>query len=256
MKMADASGASAWRHSLSVFPDLWIFVRQPVLRVVQSRWDRDVFQRLVFLVLFDAMLTLPITWLLTGYDSFIEDGLSRELPSYVAFEDDSFFEMLVFAVLIAPLFEEVLFRGWLTGKWKHLLIGGAWMIWIVFGSFIITIDDSDEAGAMLAISMIVLLIVTTSVLLVKRKDQRLSPVLEKQFAGTFWTSSAIFGLVHLTNYEYDNYWLVIPYVFPQFLAGIVWGYARINYGLWAGILLHAASNFWIVCLYFGLEGNA
>jgi membrane protease YdiL (CAAX protease family) len=253
MSIINASGAVLVRDARETLSELWAYLKKPTLRDAQTDWDRRVWISLAVLILLDALLTIPVTMLLAGYDNFIESGLSRELPSYVAFDDEGFLELMFWSVLVAPLFEEALFRGWLTGKWKHFVIGSLWIVWIIAAS-IFMINDDDETAAIFVILMFVILAITAVIAAIQRRDQSISPMLTTHFSRLFWFSAVSFGLIHLTNYEYDNYWLVIPYVLPQFLAGAIWGYARIYYGLWASILLHATSNLWITCIYFGFEG--
>ena len=56
----------------------------------------------------------------------------------------------------------------------------------------------------------------------------------------------IFGLIHIVNFEVD--WtifsvLIAPLgVSPQIWLGLMFTIARVRYGWWAGLVLHAAHN--------------
>ena len=58
----------------------------------------------------------------------------------------------------------------------------------------------------------------------------------------FWLSTASFALVHLLNYSEGSLATLLPLVLPQFIAGSIFGYARVTYGLWASMLLHVLHN--------------
>lgn len=57
-------------------------------------------------------------------------------------------------------------------------------------------------------------------------------------------SSVIFGLIHITGYEYSNEHL--PYIAlitsPQILAGFIFAYTRLKLGFWYGVIVHSMSN--------------
>ncbi|WP_419945827.1 hypothetical protein [Candidatus Poriferisodalis sp.] len=61
-----------------------------------------------------------------------------------------------------------------------------------------------------------------------------------------WSAIAAFGLVHLSNYDVN--WsvaavAVVPLVVsPQLWLGLMFTIARVRYGWWAGLVLHAVHN--------------
>ena len=62
------------------------------------------------------------------------------------------------------------------------------------------------------------------------------------FPVVFWLVTLAFALVHLANYTDGTLLILLPLVIPQFIAGALFGYARVHYGLWAAMLLHAMHN--------------
>ena len=42
--------------------------------------------------------------------------------------------------------------------------------------------------------------------------------------------------------------MLLPFVVPQTIAGLIFGFARVRYGMWANIALHGLSN----ALFLGL----
>ena len=61
-----------------------------------------------------------------------------------------------------------------------------------------------------------------------------------------WSATLVFGLVHIANFDVD--WsiyavLAAPLVVsPQLWLGLMFTIARVRYGWWAGLLLHATHN--------------
>lgn len=71
----------------------------------------------------------------------------------------------------------------------------------------------------------------------------------------YYISSLLFGLVHITNYEWDN--SMIPFMaiitLPQIFLGLLFGYIRMIYGFWYAVLLHALYNAVLINISFLLD---
>ncbi len=67
---------------------------------------------------------------------------------------------------------------------------------------------------------------------------------ESYFRWVYYFSAIIFGLLHITTYEIHNthYWFIWLITLPQIFAGFLFGYIRIIYGFWYGVLLHSLGN--------------
>ncbi len=253
MKLINASGAKAAGFVGQVLLELRDYLKNPQLLTPQYHWDRHIWGVLAVLVMVDAALTIPIIWLLFGYEDFITSVLSLDAPVYTGMEDESLVEAMLLAVVAAPLLEEPLFRGWLTGKRRHALFGILWVGWFAIASVLPISGENETPDPIIAISLLAAILLSVFIHRTNRSGEPPSARLIRYFPHLFWGSAVSFALFHVTNYDYDNYLLVVPYVIPQLLAGILWGYARVAYGLKASIMLHAMSNFWINCMYFGTE---
>jgi len=139
-------------------------------------------------------------------------------------------------VLIAPLGEELVFRGWLTGRVRAL-----WLLAcaLVAGALLALVNYhvAETAAALGVVAMG--LIAPIGWWLLRRRG------VPGWFAGVFpalfWLSIAVFGLSHLSNYPRFS-WALLPMILPQVWAGLVLSYARMRIGLVASILIHAAAN--------------
>ncbi|HTM94929.1 MAG TPA: CPBP family glutamic-type intramembrane protease [Croceibacterium sp.] len=145
--------------------------------------------------------------------------------------------MLVTVVLlIAPVSEELLFRGWLSGKPRALwllacaLVSGALLYGSVLGFNPLVIG----AG------LLGLLVATPLGWFLLRK--RHAPGwFAAAFPAMFYLTTAIFSLSHISNYPAFSV-LALPLIVPQLWAGLVLGFVRMRIGLPASILAHMASN--------------
>jgi len=119
-----------------------------------------------------------------------------------------------FAVIMAPLLEEVMFRLILRFRSNFLIL---WSIHI---------------GVALHLGQ------KRSLLKTARK------VWDKFYGWIFYLMAAAFGLMHIMNFEPSlNIYLLAPIlVAPQILIGINLGYLRVRFGLIWSILFHAFYN--------------
>jgi len=119
-----------------------------------------------------------------------------------------------FAVIMAPLFEEVMFRLILRFRSNFLIL---WSI---------------NIGVALHLGQ------KRSLLKIARK------VWDKFYGWIFYIMTVAFGLMHIMNFEPSlNIYLLAPIlVAPQILIGINLGYLRVRFGLIWSILFHAFYN--------------
>ncbi|TRD11584.1 CPBP family intramembrane metalloprotease [Erythrobacter insulae] len=148
----------------------------------------------------------------------------------------------VFLIVIgAPLIEELVFRSWLSGRPRYLIVIPIMLIAGVIAAFL-GVSRTGEAAEIgvglailggLAVSLIAMIAVWKS-----------GPAawFKTIFPGAFWLSSAAFALVHFANYTEGSFFVLLPLVLPQFVLGSIAAYLRVHYGLWTAIAIHALHN--------------
>lgn len=140
-------------------------------------------------------------------------------------------------VLAAPLGEEIIFRGWLSGRPAH--IGAVFAL--LAGLALALIAASAERGLLAAAALGGGLLL--SLILGWNLRRREAPRwFARLFPVFFWLSTVSFAFVHVFNFGGEAMLLALPLVAPQFVTGAILGYARVTCGLWASILLHASHN--------------
>jgi membrane protease YdiL (CAAX protease family) len=145
---------------------------------------------------------------------------------------------------VAPLIEETLFRGWLDGRKRNLVfvIGLLLSFGAIWGlSLALPTQPLVTAGVGLA------LLVLTAVL-TWRAGTSVPAWYQRYFPAFYFLSAVAFAISHFSNYSLDRPWLLVPFVLPQLVAGLIFGFARVRFGFWANLLLHMSSN----ALFLGL----
>lgn len=163
----------------------------------------------------------------------------------MVYKEDWF--MYVAIVLLAPLSEEGIFRA--TLRFSRSAI--ALLVTITFITIGFVFDESNlHRGFMIIGSLAVWPLISFAL---KPVHNQLEMFWAKAFPYIFHIIAISFGLIHLTNYTgITNIFLAIPLVFSQLIAGYVFGYVRMKFGLKYSIGMHITWNF-IVSLSFLFE---
>ncbi|MFW5634848.1 MAG: type II CAAX prenyl endopeptidase Rce1 family protein [Erythrobacter sp.] len=163
-------------------------------------------------------------------------GLGLELPENYNATLGLGAQTIVLLVIVAPVLEEIVFRGWLSGRPGTILAlfwAGAGLAGLaLFGA------GAGPAGPIAALIGLVL----AAAMLVALRGRPPLPVFERHFAWFFWASAILFAAVHLANYEEGALAILLPLLVPQFVLGTLAGHVRVRCGLVWSMLLHAAHN--------------
>jgi membrane protease YdiL (CAAX protease family) len=140
-------------------------------------------------------------------------------------------------LVIAPLLEELLFRGWLTGRVAALRFAAAGFAAMALMLAGVTLVPGQAhalglAGAAVAFAGLIHWGLTRDV----------PPLFVRHFGAIAWGSALLFGLVHLGNYGGLESPLGALVVLPQVLGGLLLAYLRTRIGLQAAIAYHAGYN--------------
>lgn len=165
-----------------------------------------------------------------------------EMPSNEFESIELGFAWIAVIVVTAPLAEELAFRGWLSGTLGAML-----------GSPIAALGCFLIAGAILAPAYVgmmwagAVLVASGAGLAYWLRNHGPYRWFVLAFPALFWLGALAFAAIHLGNYE-DTEQMLWPLVIPQFLAGILFAYARVTHGLLSSILLHMLHNGTFVAL--------
>ncbi len=158
------------------------------------------------------------------------------LPAPDAFNGMSPLALWGGAVLLAPVLEELIFRGWLSGLPRALCALGVTLIGLAL--FIGFGKAHPLVGGAIVLATSVGAVVGWFWL---RGKQDRPAWFDCAFPWLFHIGNVIFAALHLANYPSVT-WLAIPLVLPQFWTGLMLGFIRLRIGLGAAILTHIVSN--------------
>lgn len=155
------------------------------------------------------------------------------------------------ALVLAPVLEEMLFRGWLTGRSAALQFG-AWGM-AAMGMLIVSQNLPEPHAGQLSrgviIGMIVALIQWRRV---RHRDTSVPPWFVRHFHWIVWGSTLLFGAIHYGNFERLTHPFGLLVVLPQTIGGLLLAYTRTRLGLRAAIAHHFAFNaVWMAAKFAG-----
>lgn len=201
---------------------------------------------LYFIVfLFEMLLLIPVSAF-----SGMED-IPHAMEGLM--EDMAFWQIFGLAVIMAPLFEEIIFRGHLRYRPLLFLFGLIVIVGtlgLVFGWWpsLSAGSGMEEGiakmtGALTVILPLFVLLIMGYLVSDKLKDwvHRISVT---EFSTLFYFTAVIFAVVHIFNFELEQTkWYLIPLlVMPQFILALYLGYIRVRNGIKYSIFVHALNN--------------
>lgn len=143
---------------------------------------------------------------------------------------------IVLIIAIAPAMEEMAFRSWLSGR-PGFVIPVAILAVGLTGLLAVTGSSAIWVGIAIGVSALALSLWAAA----KLHGHEPWRWFARHFRWFFYATSIAFAAVHLFNFESAGL-AFTPLVIPQLISGAIFGFARINYGLWSAIGLHSVHN--------------
>jgi membrane protease YdiL (CAAX protease family) len=218
------------------------FIARPAPYTGRHGWSGALVWALAVIFLFDLALDWAVWLAIEKWDAatdFLPAPLEEGIP---------FVEELFFALLIAPVLEEAVYRGWLTGRIAALrfaafgfaaeacFIGSLW----VEEQWAMPLAIAGGGAAFIGFAQW---------LHTRERDTAIPAWFTRNFHWLVWGSSLFFALIHLGNYESITHPLGVLVVAPQLIGGLLLAYVRTRLGLRAAMVHHAAYN----ALFLALE---
>jgi hypothetical protein len=151
---------------------------------------------------------------------------------------------ILLMILVAPVFEELVFRLPLLFSRRNILISIAILLFFL---------NKKNLPFAIILSLSVIFI---SYILLNIKRNKIERILKyfwyKHYHIVFYLFVCIFGVVHITNFQdlsTTQYFFIPVIVLPQIIMGFYLGYVRVrfNNGMFICIFLHILTNFF-ACL--------
>ncbi|MGN3974965.1 CPBP family glutamic-type intramembrane protease [Tsuneonella sp. SYSU-LHT278] len=206
-------------------PDRAALAPRPALRAVFSLFGLD----LALMALLLGVLSLALQ-------------LGFQMPAHMLDQVDLKPAVIAFIVLGAPVAEEIVFRGWLSGRIGHILaspLAIAAMVALPAAGTAFAADDMARAQTFLLIGAIAAALAVMALVLFRRRGA--IGFVQRHFAWFYWASVLAFAVIHLTNFAAAGT-AGLPLVLPQLMLAMILGYLRVTYGLWSAVLTHVLHN--------------
>lgn len=154
-----------------------------------------------------------------------------------ALKFSSFWSSALVVMLLAPVYEEIIFRSWLKLKKVNvILILVTLSVFVVIGLF-----DSKFIAVIFEFAFLL----GFSVLLLTLGRKRMENFVATKFKYFFYASVLVFGLLHATNFT-GNFWVILGFApllgSPQLILGYILSYIRMQNGLVYSMLFHMSVN--------------
>jgi membrane protease YdiL (CAAX protease family) len=221
--------------------DLWQFVKAPRLDFLPDRPHQ------VWVVAFLTVVFVDIAILDNILDLFFylieTNGYNPPTPIESNWSDYREYISLLF---LAPLIEELAFRGWVNGRKRNIIAFIAFSP-LIFFEFTNLVGVSESVIAV--VSLILIVAVPAWWMTQSRKPQPVPVWFAKNFRWIIYGSAVVFGLTHISSYFDFEWGPDALYVLPQAVGGLLMAYTRLRFGLLAAMLHHALFN----AYYIGAE---
>ncbi|EOZ98704.1 hypothetical protein A33Q_1358 [Indibacter alkaliphilus LW1] len=144
-----------------------------------------------------------------------------------------FWDAAFSAIIIAPLFEEPVFR---------LILKFSKTRWNI--SFLLLIFMSIAVSKYLFFAGLIIWAIVGIKLIDRYFYSKFLFTFLKFKKFIFWFIALSFGFIHLGNFDLEMLpmYLYVPAVLPQLIGGVLLGIVRIRFGFWYAVLLHAYTN--------------
>ncbi|WP_169053607.1 CPBP family glutamic-type intramembrane protease [Alteraurantiacibacter aquimixticola] len=240
MAISEARLAILARHGRGLLADVWAFAKNPSPVAEPLAPGRTWAALLLLLLALDMAVALGAQTVLWG-----AEFAGYEPPE--PYESDlSVWEDLLQLVILAPILEEAIFRGWLSGKGSALKLGLRCIVGVaimLLGDVVLVgrVDETMAFAVWLA-GLIILFASLVLWLLNRKRESSVPDWFSRNYRLLVWGSALAFGLSHLVNYEGQIEVIDAILVLSQTVGGLILAYTRTRLGLAAAIAQHAMFN--------------
>jgi len=217
--------------------DVARFIMRPSFAARPMAWRREyvaTWAVLTVLTLIAVLLAAALIEATLGYAGMLPASTRNARPDL---------RDVALAVVFAPLLEETLSRGWLSGRYAALRFAlyGAAALGLLLAALVVP-QDLRKIVALTAVVTVLAGLIQWGLTRHRARGREVPGWFVRHFRWMAWGSSLAFALLHLGNYEALNSPLGVVVVMPLMLGGMLLAYTRTRLGLRAAIAQHAAYN--------------
>lgn len=195
------------------FADLISFLKNPADEAGPELSVAKKLKTLISLLIIEIPLMVVLILLISGLETLgLVDPDNHKILDMIKSYPVAL--LLLLTVVIGPLIEELIFRLYLRYKNNY------------------------------ALHFLISLVSLTGVRNEQKAETFLISLWKKRYKFIFYFSAVIFGLIHISNFEFSYTILLLSpiLVAPQIILGLIIGYLRVRNGFVLGLLLHSLHN--------------
>ena len=213
------------------------FLRRPCVRAAEAAVPRRsvlLFWLLVTAFGVTAIFALLALPLIANSDVKIAENLEQ-------LSGRSAVAIVLALVIVGPLVEEMIFRGWLTGTYQAM--GGAALFLVIFYDAASVLEGAGSGTVRLMTQLGAAGLAFLVFARIERSGTATRPrAYEALFPYLFWLQGLAFGALHFSNVGGSSVALPFLVAAPLVICGWLFAYARVLSGFGGAWLLHAIYN--------------
>lgn len=150
----------------------------------------------------------------------------------------------ILSCILSPLIEEIAFRLPLIYSRLNLSLSITILSFYIINKFFILKNIFDIENYFILRILISILCGVIFYFISKKHEDILLKIYKNNFKIIYYTSSLIFALLHISNFQSDfSVLLAAPLItLPQLIFGLTAGFVRIKYGFLYCFLIHIINN--------------
>ncbi|MBB3775078.1 membrane protease YdiL (CAAX protease family) [Erythromicrobium ramosum] len=220
--------------------DVMRFALRPTFAEAPTVTGWQAVKALAVLLALSFAIMVPLGLMLNLVDPAMTIRLQRAEPPPKQLRD------LFVALAFAPIFEEMLFRAWLSGRIAALRYGLYGLVALALLLADIVLETSGNVLSGMAVLAVFVGLLQWG--LTNDTERAVPAWFIRHFRWFVWGSSLMFGLIHLGNDDTPSGLLGLIAVTPQMIGGVLLAYTRTRLGLAWAILHHGLYN----AVFFGV----
>jgi hypothetical protein len=181
--------------------------------------------------------------------SLLEDygyiPIFKHLKSNPLYSKYSSVSVVFISIVVAPIFEEYTFRGFLKVTRVNVSLSVALLVYVITSFVYKGIYIMNEVFLLKLGILTLSFFLTYSLLRDPAKYERVKNFIQINFLKLFVLSAIMFAYAHIFNFgeiTFEKLLYSPVFLFQVFYFGLVAGYARIKFGIVSSILLHSLFN--------------
>jgi hypothetical protein len=152
---------------------------------------------------------------------------------------------IVMTCLVAPIFEELIYRYFMKFKPIFIFIFQTFIIWWVIYYPVKHFSTFSESNLQFIRILLFVVITATQIIIYfnLKENNGTESYFRRNFTMMYYVSILSFACQHVSNFNLNgNFWLVPLIILPFAISGAIYSYSKMKYGMWSNVGMHMGNN--------------